>query len=217
VPRVFNPAVTLITPGSEGLCAPARFLGPRFDSIPEREADVLLIGCGAIGSVIGHEISHGFDDHGSQYDGEGNLRDWWTREDHEKFGLRTRALVAQYDAYSPLPGYRINGELTLGENIADNSGLAIAHKAYRISLGGREAPVIEGYTGDQRLFMGWAQVWRGKSREAETIRRIKTDPHSPSMFRGNGALTNQPAFYASFGVKEGDKMFVAPDKRVIIW
>lgn len=192
---------------------PAAILQPPFFNPAADDA----VNYGGIGAVIGHEISHGFDDHGSQYDGEGNLRDWWTREDHEKFGLRTRALVAQYDAYSPLPGYRINGELTLGENIADNSGLAIAHKAYRISLGGREAPVIEGYTGDQRLFMGWAQVWRGKSREAETIRRIKTDPHSPSMFRGNGALTNQPAFYASFGVKEGDKMFVAPDKRVIIW
>jgi putative endopeptidase len=192
---------------------PAAILQPPFFNAAADDA----VNYGGIGAVIGHEISHGFDDQGSQSDGEGNLRDWWTREDHEQFGLRTRALAAQYSAYSPLPGYHLNGELTLGENIADNSGLAIAYKAYRISLGGREAPVIDGYTGDQRLFIGWAQVWRGKARDAETIRRIKTDPHSPPMFRGNGTLTNQPAFYSSFGVREQDIMFVAPDKRVIIW
>jgi len=172
---------------------------------------------GGIGAVIGHEISHGFDDQGSQSDGDGNLRDWWTKDDHEKFASRTRTLVSQYNAYSPLPGYTVNGELTLGENIADNSGLAIAFKAYQISLGGRTAPVVDGLTGDQRLFMGWAQVWRGKARDSETIRLIKVDPHAPAMFRCNGALVNQAAFYAAFSVKEGDSMFIRPEKRVVIW
>jgi predicted metalloendopeptidase len=202
----YNPAMNEIV-------FPAAILQPPFFNAAADDA----VNYGGIGAVIGHEISHGFDDQGAQFDGDGNLRDWWTKEDHEKFALRTKALVDQYSAYAPLPGYNVNGELTLGENIADNSGLAIAYKAYRISLGDRAAPVIDGFTGEQRLFLGWAQVWRGKSRDAETIRLIKIDPHSPAMFRGNGPLGNQPAFYASFGVKEGDKMFVAPDKRVTIW
>jgi predicted metalloendopeptidase len=202
----YNPAMNEIV-------FPAAILQPPFFNAAADDA----VNYGGIGAVIGHEISHGFDDKGSQFDGDGNLRDWWTKEDHEKFALRTNLLVEQYAAYSPLPGYTVNGELTLGENIADNSGLAIAYKAYRISLGDHVAPVIDGYTGDQRLFLGWAQVWRGKSRDAETIRLIKIDPHSPAMFRGNGPLGNQPAFYAAFGVKQGDKMFVAPDKRVTIW
>jgi predicted metalloendopeptidase len=172
---------------------------------------------GAIGAVIGHEVSHGFDDKGSQYDGRGNLREWWTKEDHEKFDARTKALVEQYNGYSPVKGYHLNGELTLGENIADNSGLAIAYKAYRISLGGKEAPVIDGLTGDQRFFMGWAQVWQEKTREEEEIRLVKVDPHSPSHFRAIGAAVNHPAFYEAFGVKEGDKMYLPPSKRVTIW
>jgi predicted metalloendopeptidase len=192
---------------------PAAILQPPFFNPAAEDA----VNYGGIGAVIGHEISHGFDDKGCQSDGDGNLRDWWTKQDHEKFELRTRAMVEQYSAYSPLPGYPINGELTLGENIADNSGLAIAYKAYRISLGGREAPLLDGYTGEQRLFIGWSQVWRGKARDSEIIRLIKIDPHSPQMFRGNVTLTNQQAFYAAFGVKEGDKMFVAPEKRISIW
>lgn len=172
---------------------------------------------GGIGAVIGHEISHGFDDSGSQSDGNGNLRDWWTKEDKANFGKLTTAMISQYNAYSPLPGYYVNGALTLGENIADNSGLSIAYKAYQISLGGKAAPVIDGFTGNQRVFMGWAQVWRGKSRDGESILRINTDPHSPFAFRGNGPLTNLPAFYSAFDVKEGDKMYVAPDKRITIW
>jgi predicted metalloendopeptidase len=202
----YNPAMNEIV-------FPAAILQPPFFNAAADDA----VNYGGIGAVIGHEISHGFDDQGSQFDGDGNLRDWWTKEDHEKFALRTKALVEQYSAYAPLPGYNVNGELTLGENIADNSGLAITYKAYRISLGDRAAPVIDGFTGEQRLFLGWAQVWRGKSRDAETIRLIKIDPHSPAMFRGNGPLGNQPAFYAAFGVKEGDKMFVTPEKRVTIW
>lgn len=172
---------------------------------------------GALGISIGHEISHAFDDSGSQYDGDGNLRDWWTKEDHEKFAVKTAALVKQYSAFSPLPGYTVNGELTLGENIADNSGLAIAYKAYKLSLGGKPAPVIAGLTGDQRFFMGFAQVWRGKMRDATMIVRLKTDPHSPGEIRANGTLRNMPGFYESYGVKEGDKMYLAPQERVSIW
>ena len=192
---------------------PAAILQPPFFNPAADDA----VNYGGIGAVIGHEISHGFDDSGSQSDGDGNLRNWWTKEDKENFGKLTGALVAQYNGYSPLPGYHVNGALTLGENIADNSGLSIAYKAYQISLGGKPAPVIDGYTGDQRLFMGWAQVWRGKARDAETIRLLSIDPHSPAEVRGNAPLTNLPAFYEAFGVKEGDKMYVAPEKRTTIW
>jgi putative endopeptidase len=175
---------------------------------------------GSIGAIIGHEISHGFDDEGSQYDGNGNLLGrpgWFTPADFEKFRARTYALVQQYGAREPVPGYHVNGELTLGENIADNSGLAIAYKAYRISLGGAPAPVIDGLTGDQRFFMGWAQVWRGLTRDGETIAELKTDPHSPEMYRGSIPLMNQQAFYDAFDVKPGDGMYLAPDKRVSVW
>ncbi len=172
---------------------------------------------GAIGAVIGHEISHGFDDQGSQYDGNGNLRDWWTEQDHKNFKVKTKALVEQYNAFSPLPGYNVNGELTLGENIADNSGLSIAYKAYQISLRGKPAPVIDGFTGEQRFYMGFAQVWRSKAREAAMIARIKADPHSPAEFRANGTLRNQPGFYQAFDVKEGDKLYLPAEKRVTIW
>jgi putative endopeptidase len=172
---------------------------------------------GAIGGVIGHEISHGFDDQGAQYDGDGNLRDWWTASDHKAFAAKTKMLVEQYNEFSPLPGYHVNGELTLGENIADNSGIAIAYKAYKLSLKGKQAPVIDGLTGDQRFYMGFAQVWRMKMREAEQIQRLKTDPHSPGQFRANGPMRNQPGFYDAFGIKPGDKMYLAPKDRVIMW
>lgn len=192
---------------------PAAILQPPFFNPNAEDA----VNYGGIGAVIGHEISHGFDDSGSQSDGDGNLRDWWTKEDKENFKKLTGALIEQYNAYSPVPGYNVNGALTLGENIADNSGLAIAYKAYQISLKGNAAPVLDGYSGSQRVFMGWAQVWRGKAREAEAIRLIATDPHSPSAVRGNAPLTNLNEFYQAFGVKEGDKMFVAPEKRITIW
>lgn len=172
---------------------------------------------GGIGAVIGHEISHGFDDQGSQYDENGNLRNWWTKQDHKKFAAKTAALVKQYSAFSPLPGYFINGELTLGENIADNSGLAIAYKAYQLSLNGKPAPVIDGLTGEQRFYIGYGQVWQEKRREASTLVQLKTDPHSPAEFRANGAAQNQPGFYKAFNVKKGDKMYLAPKNRVIIW
>lgn len=192
---------------------PAAILQPPFFNPKADDA----VNYGGIGAVIGHEISHGFDDQGSQYDGAGNLRDWWTKADHEKFAAKTAALVKQYNAFSPVPGYNVNGELTLGENIADNSGLAIAYKAYRLSLGGKPAPVIGGLTGDQRFFTGFGQVWRGKMREQEAIVRIKTDPHSPGEFRANGSLRNMTPFYESFGVKAGDKMYLPASERVSIW
>lgn len=192
---------------------PAAILQPPFFDAQADDA----VNYGAIGTVIGHEISHGFDDAGSQYDGDGNLRDWWSKEDREKFAVKGKAMVAQYGAYSPINGYKVNGELTLGENIADNSGLAIAYKAYRISLGGKAAPVIDGLSGDQRLFMGFGQIWRGKARDQEAINRIKTDNHSPDEFRTNGTLRNQPGFYEAFGVKEGDKMYLPPEQRITIW
>jgi len=192
---------------------PAAILQPPFFNPAADDA----VNYGGIGAVIGHEISHGFDDQGSQYDGEGNLRDWWTKDDHAKFAEKTQALIAQYAAQEPVPNYHVNGELTLGENIADNSGLAIAFKAYQLSLGGKKAPVIDGFTGEQRLYMGWAQVWRGKVRENEAIRRIKTDPHSPPAVRGSATLENQPGFFAAFDVKPGDKLYVAPEKRIVIW
>jgi predicted metalloendopeptidase len=172
---------------------------------------------GGAGTTIGHEISHAFDDSGSQFDGDGNLRDWWTAEDHKRFDEKANALVAQFDAYSPVPGYFVNGKLTLGENIADLSGLAIAYKAYRLSLAGKEAPVIDGLTGDERFFLSYAQGWRDKTRDEQWVVRLKSDRHSPDQFRANGTLTNLDAFYGAFKVKEGDKMFRLPKDRVTIW
>jgi putative endopeptidase len=192
---------------------PAAILQPPFFNAAADDA----VNYGAIGAVIGHEISHGFDDKGSQSDGDGNLRDWWTKEDRANFKAKADAMVKQYSAYSPLPGYNVNGALTLGENIADNSGIAIAYKAYKLSLNGQPAPVIDGLSGDQRFFMGFAQVWRSKVRDEQQIVLIKTDPHSPGQFRANGTLVNQPGFYEAFGVKPGDQMYVAPEQRIIIW
>jgi predicted metalloendopeptidase len=192
---------------------PAAILQPPFFEVRADDA----VNYGGIGAVIGHEISHGFDDNGSQYDADGNLHDWFTEEDHEKFKVKTRALVEQYNAYEPVPGFHVNGELTLGENIADNSGLAIAYKAYHLSLADRAAPVIDGFTGDERLYLGWVQVWRGKMREDEAIRRTKTDPHAPPAVRGTAPVVNQEGFYAAFGVKQGDKMYLPPERRVNIW
>jgi predicted metalloendopeptidase len=175
---------------------------------------------GGIGAVIGHEISHGFDDQGSQYDGNGNLLSapgWFTQSDLEKLKAKTQALVEQYAAYEPVPGYHVNGELTLGENIADNSGIAIAYKAYKLSLAGKGAPVIDGQSGDQRFYEGWAQVWRGKTRTDQLIVDIKTNPHSPLAIRGTVPEMNQAPFYEAFGVKDGDKMYLPPEKRVVLW
>jgi putative endopeptidase len=198
---------------SNEITFPAAILQPPFfDAAADKAANY-----GGIGAVIGHEMSHGFDDRGSQFDADGNLHDWFTKADHDKFAEKTKALIAQYNAYEPVPDYHVNGALTLGENIGDNSGLAIAYKAYRISLAGHEAPVIDGFSGDQRLYLGWVQVWRGKVREAEAIQRIKTDPHSPPAVRGTAPLRNQDGFYAAFGLRQGDKMYLPPEQRVNIW
>ena len=192
---------------------PAAILQPPFFDMRADDA----VNYGAIGAVIGHEIGHGFDDKGSQSDGDGNLRNWWTAEDKAAFKARTDKLVNQFNGYSPLPGYNVNGELTLGENIGDNAGLAIGYKAYQLSLKGKPAPVIDGLTGDQRFFMGWGQVWRSKMREAQQINQVKTDPHSPGQFRANGTVRNMAEFYKAFDVKPGDKMYLPPEERVIIW
>jgi predicted metalloendopeptidase len=203
-------------PEQNEIVFPAAILQPPFFNVKADDA----ANYGGIGAVIGHEISHGFDDQGSQYDGDGNLLDapgWFTAADLAQFKARTHALVEQYAAYTPVPGYHINGELTLGENIADNSGIAIAFKAYRLSLGGASAPVIEGLTGDQRFYAGWAQVWRGKERDSEEIRLIKIDPHSPGAIRGTVPERNQQAFYDAFDIKPGDKMFLPPEQRVTLW
>jgi len=195
---------------------PASILQPPF--FDPRADDAAIYG--GIGSIIGHEISHGFDDQGSQYDGDGNLLDapgWFTQADLDKFKEKTRALVAQYSAYEPIPGYHVNGELTLGENIADNAGLAISYKAYQLSLNGKQAPQIDGMSGDQRFFAGWAQAFRGKSRVDDEIVRLKTDPHSPVAIRGTVPEMNQNAFFDAYRIKEGDKMYLAPEKRVTLW
>jgi predicted metalloendopeptidase len=190
----------------------ARLQSPLYD--PNAEP---AINYGAVGISIGHEISHAFDDQGAQFDGDGNLRNWWTKDDSEKFAAKGKVLVAQYGAYSPVQGYNVNGELTLGENIADNAGAIMASRAYRISLKGKPAPVVDGFTAEQRIFMGLAQARRGKARDAALIAQVKSDPHSPSEFRVNGSLRNHPGFYEAFDVKPGDKMYLAPEQRVIFW
>ena len=200
-------------PGMNEIVFPAAILQPPFF---DAEADDAA-NYGGIGAVIGHEISHGFDDEGSKYDGDGNLTDWWTEEDRKAFDALTSRLVAQYEGYEPLPGRKLNGKLTLGENIADLSGMAIAYKAYRLSLGNSEGKVIDGHTASQRFFLGWSQIWRRKYREDELVRRLVTDPHSPSTYRANGPVSNLDEFYEAFGVKPGDKLFKPKEERIQIW
>jgi putative endopeptidase len=202
-------------PGMNEIVFPAAILQPPFFDMDADDA----ANYGGIGAVIGHEIGHGFDDQGSKYDGDGNLKDWWTAEDRTEFEKRTKALIAQYDAYEPrdLPGHKVNGALTVGENIGDLGGLTIAYKAYLIALDGADAPVLDGLTGPQRLFYGWAQVWRAKSRPEEALRRLATDPHSPPEFRCNGVLRNLVEYYGAFGVTEGDGLWLEPDQRIRIW
>jgi putative endopeptidase len=192
---------------------PAAILQPPYFDAGADDA----VNYGGIGAVIGHEISHGFDDEGSQYDGDGKLRDWWTEADRKAFEAITSKLVDQYHGYEPLPGHPLNGKLTLGENIADLSGLQIAFKAYKLSLGGKPSPVIDGMTGEQRFFWGYAQVWRQKTREAESLRRIVIDPHSPGRFRADGTVINNDGFHEAFGTKPGDGMWKAPADRIRLW
>jgi putative endopeptidase len=203
-------------PGMNEIVFPAAILQPPFF---DAEADDAA-NYGGIGAVIGHEIGHGFDDQGAKYDGDGNLVDWWTDADRDEFGTRTKALIAQYENYVPrglADGHHVNGAFTVGENIGDLGGLSIALLAYQLSLNGSEAPVIDGLTGVQRVFCGWAQVWRTKSREAEAIRRLAVDPHSPPEFRCNGVIRNIDAFYDAFDVGEDDELYLQPQERVRIW
>jgi len=175
------------------------------------------INYGAIGMVIGHEMTHGFDDQGSQYDEKGNMRNWWTAIDNEKFKAKTGGVVKQYSAYSVLDSLHVNGELTLGENLADIGGLAIAYDAFKMTKQGQDTVKIDGFTPDQRFFLGYAQVWRLKNRDETMRSRINVDPHSPEMFRVNGPAANFDPFYAAFGIKEGDKLYIAPENRARIW
>jgi putative endopeptidase len=175
------------------------------------------INYGGIGMVIGHEITHGFDDQGRQYDSKGNMMDWWTKDDAEKFEAKTKGLINQYGSCKILGELNVNGELTLGENIADFGGLAIAYDAYKMTKQGQTEEKIDGFTGDQRFFLGFAQVWRVKKREELMRMAIKTDPHSPAMFRVNVPLMNFEPFYKAFNVKEGDKMYLKPEERAKIW
>lgn len=212
-------------PGMNEIVFPAAILQPPFFDMNADDA----ANYGGIGAVIGHEIGHGFDDQGSKYDGDGNMVDWWTETDRSEFSQRTKALVEQYNAFEPrgLPGHTVNGEFTIGENIGDLGGLSIALQAYKIALaesgaavgeaGSPAAPVIDGLTGLQRVFFGWAQVWRTKAREEEAIRRLAIDPHSPAEFRCNGVVRNLDGFHEAFEVEPGDALYLEPEQRVRIW
>jgi len=191
---------------------PAAILQPPFF---DPHADP-AINYGGIGAVIGHELSHHFDDQGSKYDAEGKLTQWWTPEDRKRFTALTAKLVKQYDAYEPLPGMHVKGALTLGENMADLAGLTLAYDAYKLSLGGKPAPVIDGFTGDQRFYLGWAQVWRRTYREANLRQRLLTDPHAPAMQRV-WIVRNMRPWYDAYKPTPGDALYLAPDQRVVVW
>jgi putative endopeptidase len=206
-------------PGMNEIVFPAAILQPPFFDADADDA----ANYGGIGAVIGHEIGHGFDDQGSKYDGDGHLVDWWTDEDRREFTARTTTLIEQYDTYVPrdlaqgADAPHVQGAFTVGENIGDLGGLSIALLAYRLSLGDTQAPVIDGLTGVQRVLFGWSQVWRTKSRTAESIRRLAVDPHSPPEFRCNGVVRNIDAFYEAFDVSEDDALYLEPQQRVRIW
>jgi len=200
-------------PAGNEIVFPAAILQPPFFNLEADEA----VNYGAIGAVIGHEVGHGFDDKGSTFDGDGKLRNWWTDDDRAEFEKRTSQLVAQYDSYKPFDDLAVNGEFTLGENIGDLGGISIGLLAYQMSLDGDEAPVIDGFTGVQRVFLGYGQVWRNKYRDEALRQMIATDPHSPSKYRANGAVRNVPQFYEAFDVQEGAALYLAPEERVKIW
>jgi putative endopeptidase len=200
-------------PSLNEIVFPAGILQPPFFDPTADDA----VNYGAIGAVIGHEITHGFDDQGSRSDADGNLRNWWTAEDRARFTAKTDKLVAQYEACKVLGDLHVNGRLTLGENLADLGGVAIAYAAYQRSLDGKPAPAIDGLTGPQRFFIGFAQVWRGSIRDAEQKVLLRTDPHSPVQFRTLVPLSNIQAFYDAFEIKPGDAMYRAPEKRVEVW
>lgn len=200
-------------PSRNEIMFPAAILQPPFFDIAADDA----VNYGAIGAVIGHEISHGFDDQGSKFDGDGVLRNWWSAADRRAFDAIGNQLVAQYEAYEPLPGRRLDGRLTLGENIADLAGLQIAYKAYQRSLQGQPAPVINGDDGAKHFFLGWAQAWREKVREERSLQLLSTDPHSPAEFRANGAALNHDGFHSAFGTESGDGMYKPSKERIRIW
>jgi putative endopeptidase len=193
---------------------PAGILQPPYFDPNADEA----VNYGAIGAVIGHEISHGFDDQGSKYDAGGRLNNWWTDADRQEFDARTARLAQQYDQYEPLPGLHVNGKLTLGENIADLAGIVIAYKAYRIALGDKPAPVLNGFSGDQRFYIAYGQSWREVWTDGLTRRLVLSNPHSPSIYRVNGVVRNDNAWYAAFPqVKSEDTYYLPPDQRVVLW
>ncbi|MGI9222439.1 MAG: M13 family metallopeptidase [Woeseiaceae bacterium] len=201
------------SPWANSITFPSAILQPPFFNLDAEEA----INYGAIGVAIGHEIGHGFDDSGSTFDGDGALRNWWTDEDRAEFEKRTSKLIAQFDAYKPFDDLSVNGEFTLGENIGDLGGLGITYLAYQMSLNGEESPVIDGFTGEQRVFIGYAQVWRNKYRDERLRQLIETDPHAPSMYRANGGVRNVPEWYEAFDVQESDALYLPPEERVKIW
>lgn len=201
------------SPTRNEIVFPAGILQPPFFSLEADDA----VNYGAIGAVIGHEIGHGFDDQGSKYDGDGKLRSWWSDSDRSTFEAKGRLLVERFNHFEPIDGLKVNGELTLGENMGDLAGVAIGYKAYLLSLKGTTAPVIDGLSGAKRFFMGYAQVWRSKMREDALRARILSDPHAPAEYRVNGIVNNLDAFYQAFDVKEGDRMYLSPEDRVKIW
>ena len=201
------------SPPKNQIVFPAAILQPPFFNMAADDA----VNYGAIGAIIGHEIGHGFDDKGSTFDGDGALRNWWTDEDRAEFERRTAKLIDQYNGFRPFDDLSVNGEFTQGENIGDLGGITIGLLAYKMSLDGEEPPVIDGFTGTQRVFIGFAQIWRGIIRDEELRRRIATDPHSPKSYRTNGSVRNVPEWYDAFGVQANDAMYLPPDERVKIW
>lgn len=200
-------------PSLNEIVFPAAILKPPFFDLNADDA----VNYGGIGAVIGHEIGHGFDDQGSAFDGTGTMKNWWTPQDLAAFKKRTAALVEQYNSFKAFPDLNVNGDFTLGENIGDLGGLSIAIKAYKATLNGKEAPVMDGFTGMQRVFLGWGQVWAEKIREEALRSQIAGDPHSPALFRVNGTVRNIPEFYEAFNIKPTDSLYLAPEKRVKIW
>ncbi|HEY7820266.1 MAG TPA: M13 family metallopeptidase [Vicinamibacteria bacterium] len=200
-------------PTKNEIVFPAAILQPPFFNMAADDA----VNYGAIGVVIGHEMGHAFDDQGRQFDGDGNLRDWWSEYDAAAYEESASSLVKQFDTFEALPGLHVNGKLTLGENIGDLTGITIAYRAYLRSLGGKEAPVIDGFSGAQRFFIGYAQVWRSKYREEAMRQLVISNPHAPPEFRVTGPLRNSPEFLSAFGVKPGDGMWLPPEERVKIW
>ena len=201
------------SPWANSITFPAAILQPPFFDLAAEEA----INYGAIGAAIGHEIGHGFDDTGSTFDGDGALRNWWTDEDRAEFEKRTSKLVSQFNEFQPFDDLAVNGEFTLGENIGDLGGISIGLLAYQMSLNGEESPLIDGFTGVQRVFIGYGQTWRNKYRDERLRQLIQTDPHSPGMYRANGGARNVPEFYEAFDVQEGDALYLPPEERVKIW